>query len=30
MPVSLGTVHTSNFIKEIKPKMPLLILEADY
>ena len=22
--------HTSNFIKEIKAKMPLLILEADY
>ena len=36
MTVSLGTVHTrththtSNFIKEIKAKMPLLILEADY
>ena len=32
MAVSLGTAHThtSNFIKEIKAKMPLLILEADY
>ena len=30
MAVSLGTVYTSNFIKEIKAIMPLLILEADY
>ena len=34
MAVSLDTVHThthtSNFIKEIKAIMPLLILEADY
>jgi len=30
MSKNLKAVHTSNFIKEIKAKMPLLILEADY